>query len=229
MRRVLAVVLCCLLATLVLAAAGPAAADGSVRGGQPNIGLSRDGIHFRADLELSLFDSPSRWVPGDVRSSSFWVRNQAGEPGDLTIDLVSDRSGELFDSGFLDVAARTGDGPWRSVRSGESMRLVSQRGVPAEAAVPVSVRVTLDPEADDATMDLAAELDFDVTMTDSRASAAGGGDHGPGGLLPDTGAATGRWVLPLGLVLLLAGGVALRSHAPASTRPTGRPHEGDRP
>jgi len=215
------------LAALVLSVAGPAAADDGSDAQRQQVGLSLDGVHYQHDIDQPLFDPALRWVPGDVRRSSFWVRNQAVEPGDLTIDVLALGRKPLLDSRYLSISARTGDGPWQTMGSDKSMHLLTQKNVPANSAVPVTVQVALAPEATNGTMLLATDLDFGVTLTDARATAAGGGsvDHpdGPGGLLPDTGSSASWWALPLALLLLLVGVLVLSRRRPADLLDPG-PH-----
>ena len=226
MRRVLALVLAALLVT----AGAPAAAGNDGDSARQAVGLSVDGVDYQTGLDQPLFDPTVRWVPGDVRGSTFWVRNQAAESGDLTMDLLVPGRGNLFVSGHLSVTARAGDGPWHTVTHGESMRLLTHKDFPAEAEALVTVRVALAPEAANGTMVLATDLDFRVTLTDARATAPGTGPDGadgggPGGLLPGTGLSASWWaVVRLGLLLLMAGLFLLFLSRSLDQSSTGNPH-----
>jgi LPXTG-motif cell wall-anchored protein len=226
-KQILRTALVVALLTLVVGAAPTAdAADATDGGPRQEVGVSVDGTTYQQSLGLPLFDPSLSWVPGDVRSSRFWVRNQADGPGDLTIDLVPrDRTG-LFRSSHLAVAARAGTGPWMAVRAGEPLRLLAEQDVPTLAEVPVMIRVALSPEAPNGTMVLGTDFDLGVTIADARASGADGETDGPGGLLPGTGSTSSRWVLPLGLILLAAG-VLLLARRETDRPLTGPPLSGD--
>lgn len=218
MRRMLRAALTAAAVALVLVP--PASADdSSTPATRQDVGVSLDGIHYQDRLGRPLFDPRVRWVPSDVRVTRFWVRNQADEAGDLAIRLVPPAHRSLFSSGHLTVSARAATGPWQTVVEGEPLRLLTQDDVPASAEVPVSIRVSLDPEAPDTTMVLGADFDLRVSLVDARA-AGSGGDPGPGGLLPGTGSSTPWWVVPLGFLLLLGGGLTLARREPS------RPPEG---
>lgn len=207
-------------AAIVLVLVPPASADDTVvKGTRQDVGVSLDGTRYQASLDAPLFDPQVRWVPGDVRTTGFWVRNQADEAGDLTIDLVPRARKSLFATGDLSVSARAATGPWLTVREGEPLRLLARKDVPSQAEVPVSIRVALAPEAPNGTMVLATDFDLKVTLVDARASGSHGDNDGPGGLLPDTGSPTSWWVVPLGLVLL-TGGVLLLARRESARLPT---------
>ena len=221
MRLLFRAALTAAVATLVLVS--PASADDTAgKGTRQDVGVSLDGTHYEESLDAPLFDPRVRWVPGDVRTTDIWVRNQADEAGDLTIDLVPQARQNLFDSGHLTVSARAGTGPWMTVREGEPLRLLARKDVPSRAEVPVTVRVTLAPEAPNGTMVLATDFDLEVTLVDARASGSDGDHDGPGGLLPATGSPTSWWVLPLGLLLLAGGALMLARRE--SSRLLATPH-----
>jgi hypothetical protein len=71
-----------LAGALVAIAAVPAYADGYV-------GLSSDGRHWSSRLSGPLFSPASRWVPGDVGTRSFWVRDQGPSSARLTIAVTT--------------------------------------------------------------------------------------------------------------------------------------------
>ncbi len=183
--------------TTLLAVPGAAAAA-------DEIGLSRDGRTWSAELAEPLFDPAFRWVPGDVETASFLVRNQAADTGDLTIDVIGTRVDTLLETGDLEVATRAGDGDWVAVSEPGTHRL-SRTTVAAGAQERVDVRVSFDPASTNASQLTQLALRFTVRLSDSRA----GSDAGAG-LLPDTGAprVAGLLVVAVGAVV---GGLVLAS------------------
>lgn len=78
------------LAIVSGAAATPAAAA-AVRETPETAGylaVSGDGRSFAVVGDLDLFDAAARFVPGDVTTASFWLRNDAPDAGRVRLDLV---------------------------------------------------------------------------------------------------------------------------------------------
>lgn len=216
-----------LLATVVTVLA-PTAAHAD-----DEIALSLDGVHWHASLATPLFDGSVQWVPGDVRTASFHVRNDGSDAGDLEIAVARTESYSLLDSGFLTVSARAGDGPWTPVDEMTPKSLVDGTEVASGADVPVLVRVTLAENAPNDTKLLASDFGFSVRLTDASATSPDGdhnddfdgisdgdsaghpdgdsdsdsdGDSEGGlGVLPDTGGDFPVWLPPLALLMLGTG------------------------
>ncbi len=190
------------------------------------LGLSRDGVHFATSLDRPLFGAEARWVPGDVRTASFYARNQSTDGAALAVDLERAVREALLDTDFLAVSARADDGAW--VRLDQAGRhdlagFGDSRPIVAGQQVKVTVRAAFSPQAPNSTMKLATDLSFHVRLSDARAvgdasgtggtggTGAGSADGGSGhdGQLPDTGNAVTRGLLWLGLGLTAAGGLLL--------------------
>lgn len=199
---------------------------------EDNLGLSLDGVHWHAGLAEPLFDPAVRWVPGDVRTSRFLVRNDAADPADLALDLLRRSDDALIETGWLRVSARAGSGSWTTIAASGTHRLVDEDRIAAGSVVPLQVRVALAPSAPNGTQVLGSDLDLRVTLTDSRANAHNGdnGDNGegPDQALPDTGLALPWWEVPLGLLLVL-GGLLLLAARRRNTEPTDSPDPTDTP
>lgn len=215
MRRL--VVLFFVLPLLLTAFALPAAADDSV------IELSRDGVTWGPDINEPLFDPAMRWVPGDSETSSFYVRNNGGSLGDLAIDVIAGRAGELIDSGDLSITAMGGGGTWQTINDGGQHRLLTALDLADGKVARIMVKVDFDASSLGDTQLESAPLKFVVTL--SRAASligdggTGGAEPGSGGgkgsgsagvlgLLPDTGAPGFRWVA-LAAILLGCGSALL--------------------
>ena len=129
------------------------------------LALSRDGEHWFSTIDAPLLAGPTRWVPGDSSTARFYVRNQAGDVGDLTVDVIGTRV--LLGTGDLEVAARGGGGEWTTVYQGGTHRLVTSPRIPPGEARAVDVRVSFDPAATNSSQLLSGNLHFRVTLTDT--------------------------------------------------------------
>jgi hypothetical protein len=182
------------LTVLVLSAASPAAAD-------TEIGLSVDGATWAPSLTAPLFDPNLRWVPGDTRSATFYVRNQSDDSATLSVDVLGTALHSLLDTGDLTVSARGDEIDWRATSRPGTHRLVSDVAVPPGASTPIDVTVAFAPGSSNESMRRQLDLRFRLTVTQGSAV---GPDAGG---LPDTGA-PGAWDLVLGVMLVAAGIVA---------------------
>lgn len=207
------------LVALVLVALTPAAAHAA-----DELGLSNDGATWSGSLEQPLFDSAIRWVPGDSRSESFFVRNQAQEDGELSVRVLAVTRDDLLDTGDLQVSARAGEGPWSRVDEPGTHVLV-QRDLAVGERERVDVRVELDPASTNVSQLRMLDLQLDARLTQSLPDAVGdrddevasggaerapgtGGQLGTGGLLPSTGGIA-SWILLLAGVSVVAGTATL--------------------
>lgn len=198
--------------SIAVALAAVVVATGPAAHADQRIGLSRDGSTWTSAISAPLFDDALLWVPGDVRTESFWVRNQSQDVATLDVTAVR----RSTDDDALVVEARVGRGSW--------VPLVGSAALPggtlsAGAKRRVDVRVALDTTSGNATQRRSIPIDFtarlrsqgsDVASTDiSSTDAPSGSDDGE---LASTGAALdprlllgALGALGTGLVLLLAG------------------------
>ncbi|WP_254052321.1 LPXTG cell wall anchor domain-containing protein [Aeromicrobium sp. A1-2] len=186
----------CLLAALALVpvVVAPAFADA-------RIGLSRDGVTFAPTLSSTLFDPDLRWVPGDSRTATFYVRNQADEPATLSVDVVGTHIDSLLETGYLTISVRGGGGRWRETSATGTHRLVSEIGVGTGDSARIDVSVAFAPEATNPSQTQNLALAFRILLSqDVEAAVAPDRD----GLLPDTGAPA-SWSFIIGLTLVGAG------------------------
>jgi hypothetical protein len=204
--RLLAVAL-----VLLLTAAPAHAAD--------ELGLSRDGVTWTPQLTDPLFDSSVRWVPGDVRSESFFVRNQSSADGRLSIDILGTSIHTLLDTGDVDIDAQGAGGAWVVVSSPGTHRLLSEGSVPAGGVREVVVTVHFDPASTNVSQLKSLELAFrvnlvqDVAADGSDGSDGADGDDDGSGILPDTGAPPAWWGI-VGVAILGLGVGATRGARP---------------
>lgn len=196
-----------LLGVVVPGTSSAASAASTESGTGFELGLSRDGVSWSRSLDAPLFDPEVRWVPGDVRTARFYVRNQAASRGAMTVTVRSVRRDALLETRTLTVAARSDGGEWRAVDGPSLVPIVDADLIASGDAVPVDVRVAMDVEAPNRTMVLATDLEFTVQLADARAVADGGSGDGGGSEdgLGSSGASVPAWLVLVGALALFAG------------------------
>ncbi|MGA8987300.1 hypothetical protein [Aeromicrobium sp.] len=209
MKRSVAVLFSVLVA--LCSTAAPAAATGE-------LGISHDGVAFAPTFHGPLFDSATRWVPGDSRHATFYVRNQGGTPARMSVDLLGDHVGDLLDSGDLTVTASAG-GTSGSTTSDRQRRLITLTEVAADEVVPVVVSIDFAFSSPNDTQLRSTDLSFRINLSQTSA-VLDDGDGRPNGPLPDTGGLP-LWIFAFGSILL-GTGVAIVSRP--RTSPQGASH-----
>lgn len=169
MRRLLTTLL---TAAMVLAAVAPASAD-------DKIGLSPDGEQWVDSLSQPLFDSDTVWVPGDSRTVSFYVRNQATTNATLTASVRTRDGDDLVADHHIVLRARVGD-RWFALRNGKPSPALTDASIRPGAPVRVDIEAGFDPTSSNASQTDTLRLMFEVTLTD----AAAGPDPAPGENVP---------------------------------------------
>ena len=194
MKRVMALA----LAIGIVLIGGPASAANE-------IGLSRNGVTFTSSLSGSLFDPAFVWVPGDVESETFYVRNQGGDTARLTVDILGKQVSELIESGDLHVTATSGSQA-KTISSAGDHRLLTVPDVQADQIVPVKVTVAFDEASTNETQLLSSDLAFRINLKQTSAVLGeDDGDDDGNGLLPDTGASTPLWLAGLAAICIGTG------------------------
>ena len=196
--RALVVAACAALA--VLAPSTAQAAD--------EIGFSNDGVTWSSSLPNPVFDPAFRWVPGDSRTASFFVRNDGPSTALMTIEARSADTDELLAVDDIDLQARVVGGSWVAIENGIASGPLTQGSIARGDVVQIQVNATFDPNSSNQSQSKRLPLSFTVTLTDALESVSAGG-----GLLPSTGAKIGFWPLTLALGASVVGGalVARRS------------------
>lgn len=110
------------------------------------IAFSRDGSSWGSALNGPLFSSSIRWVPGDVRTERFYVRNDSNLIAKMDVAVIATSVQELIDTGDLAVAVRIGNGDWQATSVAGTHDLAS-RTVNVGESYPVEVRVSFLAEA----------------------------------------------------------------------------------
>jgi hypothetical protein len=181
-------------ATLVgLSSPAPAAGD---------VDFSRDGTTWTSRLDAPLFDPAVRWVPGDRRTASFWVRNRG--PVGAVMHVQARVVGDLAHRGDIALRARTRGADWVDLRARRSVG-PGARGPAVErgAAARVDVEAAFDPAATNRTQEEDLVLDVVVTLAADAAAP-------PASALPSTGTVVPPWLLGLAASSLLLGAHLLR-------------------
>ncbi|KRF11495.1 hypothetical protein ASG90_17335 [Nocardioides sp. Soil797] len=174
------------------------------------LGLSWDGRSWSGHLNGSLFDPSVRWVPGDVRTNEFYVRNEASDGGNLTISVESRDQDQLLRDDDINLSARIGSEHWVLLeRTGKNFRLNSE-ALGAGDRRKVEVRASFDPASTNQSQRDELALKFRVTLADARAGSSDGDDQdgsddNSNGLLPDTGAPVVGWSIVVGGVAVGVG------------------------
>lgn len=217
MSRMLRLVALVLLLSLT---AAPAHAAGE-------IGLSPDGKKWSNKLAAPLFDSTVRWVPGDERTATFYVRNQSSS--DALLDLVIEGStvDDLMRTGDLTVTAQGGDSPWRAARAVGPQTMVQSQPLPPGTTNKMTITVAFAESSPNLSKRLAFDFNLRLSLTENTSgivlppgqngSKPGNGQgNGPGNgngnsglqsLLPGTGNIIHGWWVALGLALTGGGAV----------------------
>lgn len=179
--------------------------------------LSNDGRTWAPDLTRPLFDPAVRWVPGDVRRASFWVRDDGPSAGALAITADVDDGDRLIADHAVMLRLRAGSRRWSTVSAGRTAAL----GRLTEGhRTKVEIVAAFDPGSGDATMRRSLHFSLSVRLTGATPTASpsapseapgavspAGGGHG-GGILPNTGNPV-TWWLCLVAALSLGAGTAL--------------------
>jgi len=189
------------LLTLIAVAIGaaPARADGE-------IGLSTDGAVWADVLSAPLFDRPGHWVPGDVETRSFYVRNNGPSDARLTVSLLTQDPDHLVSDDDVALSARVAAGGWTRLRNGQDVAPLVRDAVGQEREVRVDVRASLRWASSNASM--VQQVPLRVVVTLRQDGPLADADDGPDGTLPDTGSLVAWWVIG-GAVLSVVLGVVL--------------------
>lgn len=181
--------------------AAPARADDELT-------VSWDGEDWSSSLDRSLFDPETRWVPGDTRTTQFYVRNNASDRGDLTVTVESLDPDHLLRSDDIRLEARLGTRKWIALeRTGEAFRLATV-GLLAAGEERIRVRASFDPAATNSSQHSQLRLTFRVTLSEARAAGEDGPDSHNGAPLPNAGGLLPAWPLA-GAAIAVGIGLAL--------------------
>lgn len=191
------------------------------------IGFSNDGVTWAPALAQPLFDPEFRWVPGDSRTATFFVRNQGPTSAVMTIEARSADADELLGHDDIHLHARVAGGSWVPLRNGIASASLTDEGFDAGDVVQIEINAAFDPATVNQSQSKSLPLTFEVTLADAASIPApegpdsetpgvetpGSGETaaGParGGVLPSAGAAVGPGLLLAALMLCALGAVMI--------------------
>ncbi|MCZ4499746.1 MAG: hypothetical protein JWQ74_2299 [Marmoricola sp.] len=173
--------------TTVVAPAAIADADDSLQ-------VSSDGSHWAASLGRPLFDPAVLWVPGDRRTSSFFVANRGSTPAAVSVQVVTGADDGLVAPGDVELEARVAGEGWRPVTHAVGSAALNALAIPIDQARRVDVRAFFRTGSHNVSQASAVTLRFVVQLGDAITLLP----QQPVALLPGTGAPL------LGLPLLVA-------------------------
>lgn len=145
------------VAVVLLVGAGPARPVQAVT-------YSFDGATWTATLPSPLFDTSTRWVPGDSRSAKFQVLNDTGNDGRVHI-IVGGDNNEFVDALTVSINGSNPSEPCEAVK------------VPAGEQLLVGVTLAMNTAAGNATQNAPADIEVMVQWDDddeTMCSAASG-------------------------------------------------------
>lgn len=166
------------------------------------IGLSHDGERWADTLTEPLFDADTIWVPGDSRTVSFYVRNEAESNALLTTTVRTDDADNLVSNDHIALRARAG-GTWFDLRNGEPSEELTDASIRPGSPVKVEVEAQFDPRSSNASQAGSVDLRFEVRLTEAHADEPD--DAPPPGWLPPTGARVSVALLWIAGILMVVG------------------------
>lgn len=190
------------VAAVIAATVAPAyAADG--------VGLSFDGRHWSSSLSRPLFPAAFRWVPGDVQTRSFWIKDQGPTGARVSIAVTTADADRLLADRDITLRARVAGGSWVTLHNGDADERLSDEALRRGARRRVDVRVSFDPASHNHSQRSQLPLRFVVTLTDAavhdspavKTGSSGGGSS----ILPSTGSTVTAGLLWLAAILIGSG------------------------
>jgi len=164
------------------------------------VGVSVDGSTWSSSLSTPLFDSGFLWVPGDLETERFYVRNRGPSDAVLRIEVRSADPDDLLADDDMIISARAGSGDWISMANGSPSSRLTDQVIGVDGAVPVDVRVKFSWASPNESQSDRLPLLLVVTMSGD----ADGGDRNGDGL-PETGSDISPFVLCLAAMAVGAG------------------------
>ncbi|SDS84540.1 hypothetical protein [Microlunatus soli] len=130
---------------------------------QDEVQVSSDARHWQSDLDRPLFDPDARWVPGDVETTTLWIRNAATTAGTLRV-AVDPLDHDQFLRHGLHLRARASGSDWVTLAPDGSARRITGR-LPAGATTQLWITASFDAAAGNVSQERRADLRLRVTLS----------------------------------------------------------------
>jgi hypothetical protein len=196
----------CIVAVLLVAALALLGA-GAALAASP-IGVSSNGKTWTGSLSKPIFDANVLWVPGDVRTGTFYVRNQATDAGSLSLRADALDPDGLVRRNDIRLDVRRDGGAWSALPADGQQHRLATAQLGASKSTRIEVRAVFDSASPNRSQKESVTVRFSVGLTESRAGVSGPDGSSSGGLLPNTGGVS-FWVLLFGLGLAVSGGLTV--------------------
>lgn len=165
------------------------------------VGLSLTGRNWSGSLDADLFAAPHRWVPGDVETRRFFVRNQGPTAATMTLAVDGGDLDGLLAHRDVVLRARVAGQPWQELAAAAD-RPLSTELLPAAGIRRVEVEARFLASSTDRSETRRLPLHFVVTLADG-AAAPSAPDRGHD--LPSTGSKVDTWTLAAAAALIATG------------------------
>ncbi len=191
------------------------------------MGLSWDGGTWSGQLTGPMFDPALLWVPGDVETKTFHVRNGADSGANLTIELITQDDDGLLRNADVALSARVGAEDWVDLERTEENFQLNRDALPAGESRTVDVRTRFNFDSPNRSQRKNVSLQFRVTLSEAQTVPEVPGDPGdvdpappvavdpddvnagtdtkPKDSLPNAGAPTIGWAIVAAGILIGAG------------------------
>jgi hypothetical protein len=166
--------------------------------------VSSDGTHWSADLGTPLFDPAVLWVPGDSRTSSFFVQNRGATSASVSLQVRTQDDANLVSTGAVQLQARASDDRWTSIVGSTGTAVLNALAIPIDGSRRIDVRAVFRAGSRNLTQTSAAVLRFVVQLGQAMTAAP----HADS--LPATGAPALRLPLLAAAACLGVGAALLR-------------------
>ena len=175
----------------------------SARAADDTVALSVDGVTWGDTLSSPLFTRDHVWVPGDVETRSFYVRNDGPTSAEIAVGLQAQDRDRLIRNDDLVLAARAAGGAWRPLVNGGDVGPLVRGALTRGEVVRIDLRASFRWLSTNASMLDEVPLQLVVVLRQAAPDPADGGE--PDGALPEVGSTVPWWLVALAVGLAVVG------------------------